>query len=234
MNEVEVFEASQCGTDKKLANFPKYVRRQTLARFLVQHELFKLQLETKGSIVECGVHHGGGVMAWAKLSATLEPYNYHRTIVGFDSFSGFPGVSDVDSKNHPDVKVGMFGEEYDVLGELTESLQAFDENRFIGHIPKVDLVKGDAIVTIPEYMKKNPHFLVSLLYLDFDIYEPTKVALEHFLPRMPRGAILAFDELNNPDWPGETLAMLESKGLALGELRCFPFEPNISYLRIGS
>ena len=26
---------------------------------------------------------------------------------------------------------------------------------------------------------------------------------------MPRGAVIAFDELDNPLWPGETLAMLE-------------------------
>ena len=35
-----------------------------------------------------------------------------------------------------------------------------------------------------------------MLYLDFDLYAPTKAALETFLPRMPKGAILAFDELN--------------------------------------
>ena len=78
-----VFEDSKCATDKKLANFTKYVRRQHLARFLVQYEIFKKQLRIKGSIVECGVHHGGGLMAWAKLSSILEPYNYHRKIIGY-------------------------------------------------------------------------------------------------------------------------------------------------------
>lgn len=33
--------------------------------------------------------------------------------------------------------------------------------------------------------------------------------LEHFVPRMPAGAILVFDEVNNASWPGETIAMLE-------------------------
>ena len=55
-----IFEESNCAADKKLANFPKYVRRQNIARFLAQSEIFKLQLPVKGSIVECGVHHGGG------------------------------------------------------------------------------------------------------------------------------------------------------------------------------
>ena len=54
-----------------------------------------------------------------------------------------------------------------------------------------------------------------MLFLDFDLYEPTRVALEHFLPRMPNGAVLAFDELDNPLWPGETLAMLEAHAAPL-------------------
>ena len=38
------------------------------------------------------------------------------------------------------------------------------------------------------------------------------------MPRMPKGALLVFDELDNPMWPGETLAALESVGL--GGWRC--------------
>jgi hypothetical protein len=37
---------------------------------------------------------------------------------------------------------------------------------------------------------------VSLLYLDLDIYEPTKTALHYLLPKMMKGSIVAFDELN--------------------------------------
>ena len=67
------------------------------------------------------------------------------------------------------------------------------------------------------------------LYLDFDLYEPTKVAVETFLPRMPKGAILAFDELNQAAWPGETLAVLETVGLRSLRVQRFPFTPALSY-----
>ena len=90
-------------------------------------------------------------------------------------------------------------------------------NRFVGHVPKVELVRGDATTTIPHYLMDNPQLIVSLLYLDFDIYEPTLVALKHFLPRMPKGAVIAFDELNLKDWRGESIAVLES--LKLREYR---------------
>ena len=87
-------------TDDKLRTFPKFVARKYLSRFLAQHELFKMQLDIKGSIVECGVHQGGGTLAWGKLSSIYEPYNYHRKIIGFDTFEGFPSV------NKKKIKVG--------------------------------------------------------------------------------------------------------------------------------
>ena len=86
--------------EKKLENFPKYVRRSNLTRFLALYEIYKRILPVKGSIVECGVFRGFGTMTWAKLSAILEPVNLTRRIYGFDSFSGFPALAAVD-------KVGM-------------------------------------------------------------------------------------------------------------------------------
>ncbi len=226
-----MFEKSKCSTDKKIANFTKYVKRQNLARFMVQYELFKRQLDVKGSIIECGVHNGGGVMAWAKISSILEPYNYHRKVVGFDTFKGFPSIAEIDREN-PKVKTGMFAEDYDVYEELSACIGEYNQNRFIDHIDKIELVKGDANITIPQYIENNKHTLVSLLYLDFDIYEPTKTALEHFLPRMGKGSIIAFDEINNEDWPGETMALLESLNINNHRIESLPFEPNISFIQL--
>ena len=43
---------------KKIENFPKYVRRQNLTRFIALYEIFKRTLHVKGSIIECGVFQG--------------------------------------------------------------------------------------------------------------------------------------------------------------------------------
>ena len=72
----------------KWQNFEMQVHRRHLARFIVRYELFKKILDVKGSIVECGVHYGGGVLAWAKLSSIFEPYALNRKIIGFDTFEG--------------------------------------------------------------------------------------------------------------------------------------------------
>src|SRR5438093_13161040 len=82
--------------EAKLENFPKYVRRQHLKRFLAMYEIFKLALPVKGSIVECGVFRGFGLMTCAKLSTILEPENLTRRIYGYDTFRGVLQVTEKD------------------------------------------------------------------------------------------------------------------------------------------
>jgi hypothetical protein len=65
------------------------------------------------------------------------------------------------------------------------------------------------------------------------MYKPTRLALELFLPRIPRGGIIVFDELNEEAFPGETLAVLDKLPLNSLRIRRFPFEPRISYAVIG-
>jgi hypothetical protein len=222
------FLESKSPIEKKLENFPKYCRRQTLSKFMVRHELFKMQCHVKGSIVECGVHEGGGLMTWANLSAIIEPHNYSRKIIGFDTFSGFPSSTKKDLKKFS--QKGKFKENYNTYEDIRKCVEIYDSNRSLNHVEKVTLVKGNAEKTIPNFIKMNKHFIASLIWLDFDIYKPTFIALKHLLPRVAKGSIIAFDELNNPMWPGETLAALENNILTLGKLKCFNYEPNISYI----
>jgi hypothetical protein len=223
-----MFDANPLPWEKKLENFPKYVRRQNLTRFLALYEVFKLVLEVKGSIIECGVNQGFGIMTWAKLSAILEPANLTRRIYGFDTFGGLPEPDVKDrAAASMHVKAGdLAADSYDEIMQLAE---IHDSTRFIGHIPKIKLIKGDAVETIPAFIAEHPHLVVSLLFLDFDLYEGTRVALEHFVPRMPKGAVIAFDELDNPLWPGETAAMLEFSAKSRLRLKRLPFDPYIGY-----
>ena len=83
--------------------------------------------------------------------------------------------------------------------------------------------------TIPSFLGGNDHLLVSLLFLDMDLYEPTKLAIESFYPRMPKGAIIAFDELDNPIWPGETRALLDTVGAGRLRIERVEFDPYIGF-----
>ena len=225
----ELFESSGEKLKDKIDAFPKFATRQALSKFLVRYEIFKQILHVNGSIIECGVLHGAGLFTFAKLSAIFEPVNHTRKIIGFDTFKGFPAISDHDSLTGTSsyLKPGLLSG--NSKEDLDQAIALFDTNRMLSHINKIELVEGDLNDTAPRYLEENPHLVVSLLYLDLDIYQPTKTAIETFLPRMPKGAVIAFDELNTATFPGETLALLETLGLNTIELKRLPIDPYISY-----
>ena len=114
-------------------------------------------------------------MSWSLFSAVLEPANLMRRIYGFDSFDGFPSVVSKDKNPYQTAQPG--GLRADSFEELSRLIAVFDTDRFLGHVDKVHLIKGDATHTIPAFVEKNRHLVVSLLFMDFDLYEPTKVCL---------------------------------------------------------
>jgi len=224
----EYFRTGMGSNSDKIANFTKYIGTQDLRSFLGRYELFQKIIHVPGSIIECGVLHGGGLMAFAHFNSLFEPRNHTRKIVGFDTFSGFPQLSEGDKKAKSEFakKSSMAVDSFE---DLMKCIKLFESNKFISNIKQLELVRGDAVKTIPKYLKENPHIIVSLLYLDFDLYEPTKAALENFVPRMPKGGIIVFDELNAKYWTGETRALLDSFGINNFRLERFIFDAYRAY-----
>lgn len=224
------FEDGSDSTLDKLQSFAKYVPRTTMARFLTKYELFRKILDVQGCIVECGVFMGGGLMTWAQLSAILEPANHQRKIIGFDTFDGFPEIveKDISDGTSKLCKEGLFkANSYD---DLQKTIQIYDKSRYMNHIQKVELVRGDVCKTVPEFIEKNPHLIVSLLYLDLDIYKPTVSAINNLQVLMPKGSIIAFDELARERWPGETQALKDTLGIDKYKIHRFKFGTSISYI----
>ena len=222
---------------EKLENFTKYVPRQNLARFLARYEIFKRIKDIQGSIVECGVLFGGGLMSFAQMSTILEPYNFQRKLFGFDTFEGFPSIHEqdlagLDDRKSAHLKDGGFAapQAYD---DLMKAIELYDSNRYLNHFPKIKLYKGDFEKTAKQFLEDYPHTIISCLYLDFDIYQPTKTALELFYERVPKGGIIVFDELNEEAFPGETQAVREVLKINNLKIQRFDFEPRISYAIVG-
>lgn len=225
-----LFETFPATNFNKIESFTRHVRRQTLSKFLSRTEIFKQTLDVCGSVVELGVCSGQSLFTWAQLSAILEPLNYTRQIIGFDSFTGIPHISAVDQgkKSSEHIREGGFC--FSEIDALEEAIQVYDSNRFINQIQKIELVKGDICKTLPRYLKENPHLVVSLLHIDADVYAPTKTALEVVVPRMPKGSIIVFDELNQVLYPGETQALCDTLGISSLKLQRFTWEPGICYV----
>jgi hypothetical protein len=91
------------------------------------------------------------------------------------------------------------------------------------------LIEGDATVEIDPYLKSHPETIIALAYFDFDVYEPTKKCLEAIRPHLTKGSVIGFDELNDPDSPGETMALMEAIGLNNIRLLRHRFTSRVSY-----
>ncbi len=227
---VQTFQASPLPLFDKLEAFPRFITKRSLARLLCKHEIFQKIVPVNGYIIECGVLNGAGLFAWGHFTNIYEPSNYNRKIIGFDTFAGFPHIAPADQNVDKNPEVGdLHG---DSLDHLLASVERYNLERHLAHLPNIELVAGDFCETGPAWLAKNKHALVSLLYLDFDLYEPTKLALELFLPRMGKGAIICFDELMCANYPGETVALLETLCLEKYQIQRFPIEPWISYIQL--
>ena len=192
--------------------FPVFNTRQNVSRFIETYEYWNLIKDIPGSIIECGAGSGQFLMAMAHLSSIFEPHHYTRKIIGFDTFAGFKGITSKD-KTSKAKHLRAGGLKYSSYNYLKKIIKFYDQNRLIGNLNKVEVVKGNISKTFPNYVKKNPSLLISLLHLDLDLYKPTKDTLKIAIELMPKGSVIVFDEINHKDYPGETLAVKEILGL---------------------
>ena len=225
---INLFKNVNIPDDEFLANLGLFLNSKSLSRILFFYELYKQILDTHGVIFEFGVRWGQTLSILSSLRGIFEPFNRHRKIVGFDTFSGFKGMSEKDGDKCK-TKDGSFSVSSGHQEFLDELLHANDSLNPIPHLKKYELIQGDAVKTIPEYLSKHPETVVSMAILDFDIYEPTKVALESIKPHLMKGSILVFDELCDDIFPGETIAVQEILGLNNLRIKRMPMTSRVSY-----
>ncbi len=198
--------------NEQLNNIGLFTKRQELTKTLFFADLYRKFLPVHGVIMEFGVRWGQNLVTLTNLRGMLEPYNYSRKIIGFDTFAGFPSVHENDG-DHSIIKKGAFSVTDGYEDYLSNVLNYHEMESPLSHIKKHELVKGDATVELETYLKKHPETIVAFAYFDFDIYEPTKKCLELLKPFLTKGSIIGFDELLDPQFPGETVALRESLGL---------------------
>ncbi len=215
--------------DELLANLGLYLSSKNLSRILFFYEIYKKIIDTHGVILEFGVRWGQNLSLLAALRGIFEPFNRHRKIVGFDTFEGFKGMSAEDGAlcrtTDGSFSVSEGYEQYlaTILG-VQEALNP------INHLTKYELVAGDAVETVPAYLERHPETVVSLAIFDFDIYKPTRAALEAIQPHLMKGSVLVFDELCDDIFPGETLAVREVLGLNNLRVQRMPMTARVSYV----
>jgi len=177
--------------------FGLYYRIERVARLLAIYELIKQTLDCPGDIMEFGCWCGSNLLYMAKVLKVLQPHTIKK-VYGFDSFEGLKTVCEKDNGFNKEFAGEYVGNE--------ENLKSYIKLNMLEGV--VCLVKGDATKTIREFEAKF-NSLISLAYLDFDLYLPTKEALNFVNKRLSNNGLIVFDEAMLPEWEGESRAMLE-------------------------
>ena len=225
---LRLFRERQIGEEELLVNLGLYMRSGALARILFLNEIYQKITKIPGVVCEFGVWWGQSLVVFENLRAVYEPYNHTRRVVGFDTFTGYDGIGDAD-KRSTTIAEGVYGVPDRYESYLDALLSCHEQENVMSHIRKHELVKGDASVCAPLWFDNNPELLVALAFFDMALYEPTKASLEAIKPRLIKGSVIAFDELSNNQYPGETRAALEILGTKRFEIQRSRFLPDRSY-----
>jgi hypothetical protein len=214
--------------DQILSNLGLFLTSKNLARLLFFNYIYQHIVNIQGQIFDLGTRWGNNMAILNSLRSIYEPFNRHRKIVGFDTFCGFPGVSPEDGNSDLMVKGNLYTAD-GYVDYLRSIMQHHEQLNPMSHVCKFEVIKGDACNTVKQYLDNNKHCIISFAYFDFDIYKPTKECLTIIRDKLVKGSVVAFDELNDQDSPGETIALDEVFGLNSITLCRVPFVSRISY-----
>ena len=228
---LDALRSSPIPESQLLSNLGLFLESKNLARILFMDFLFRQITDVQGIIVEFGTRWGQNAALFSALRGIYDPFNRHRKIVAFDTFAGFPSISETDGESDM-MNSGNLDVTKDYDQYLSNVLELHERLNPLSHIKKFEIRAGDATVEFPKYLDDEPQTIVALAYFDFDLYEPTKQCLEMLKPRLTKGSIVAFDELNDPDSPGETTALMETIGLDQVRLKRLPHASRVSYFEV--
>ncbi len=158
-----------------------------ISKFTTHLDLFRRVSHIPGSIVECGVFKGVSLSRFVKFRSLFDNI-FSKKIIAFDIFGEFPEAKYENDKEKREKFIQEAGNKSIGKDEL---ISIFKE---LNLYQNIELVEGNILDTVPKHKAKNPHLKISLLHIDVDLYEPTKVVLEEFYPSMVKGGIVILDD----------------------------------------
>jgi len=227
-NILNLLKSSPIPNDQLISNLGLFLNSKDLSRILFFNHIYQKIIDVPGVIMEFGTRWGQNLSLFSSLRGIYEPFNRHRKIIGFDTFEGFPSIDIKDGKSDL-MKKGQLSLTKDYIKHLDQILKNLEKDNPLGHIKKYELCKGDASKELKKYLSQHTQTIVALAYFDFDLYKPTKECINILKDRFVKGSVIGFDELNDPDSPGETLAVIETFGLNNIKLRRLAITSRTSY-----
>lgn len=222
---------SYMDADELLKNLGLFMHRQIWADYIHMIELYKKIVNVHGVIAEFGVLWGKNLALFTALRGIYEPFNLSRKIIGFDTFEGFSKVSHEDGSD-VGIKKGYFDTVKGYEKTLSEILHQHEKKCPISHVTKHELIKGDVSETLQVYHEEHPETIYAMIYIDIDLFEPTREILRQCMPKMSRGGIVGFDEVGHSRFPGETTALLRDINCCDFKLERLPFSGYKSFWQV--
>jgi len=192
-----------------------------IGKLIAHYELYKMSLQLPGVIIECGVFKGASFTRLAMFRELFESSGV-RKIIGFDTFDIFPDSSYREDKN----KLASFIDEAGNKSISKKQLEDVLCSKQCSNM--IELIEGDILKTVPDYIENHPELKIALLHLDVDIYEPSKCCLEYFYSRLVKGGILMLDDYGI--FPGATKAIDDFFEGKTETILKFPFAHAPSYI----
>ena len=195
----------------------KIIRYESLPynkRILEIYELFNdlililKENSVEGIFVECGYGYGRSFSVFSHFAVKEK-----RKIYGFDSFIGFPNVSEIDhSKRNP--RNGEWS-----VRSLSEATKCIEN---LGIFENKDDFKLIQLIFERNIKNPIPNQEIAFLHIDLDLYVGYKFALEMFWDQVKIGGIVLFDEYELVEWHGATVAInefLENRNIDRTEIK---------------
>jgi len=168
-----------------------------IGKYINHLEIYKKIINLPGDIIEFGVYKGSSLVRLLSFRELLENSS-SRKVYGFDMFGKFPDNVELDTDKDFIKKFENNGG----IGIKKSDLQyALERKKFTNF----ELVKGDILKTLPSFLKDNPEIKLSIIHIDVDVFEPTKLILELLLSRMVKGGVVMLDDYGLVE--GETKAV---------------------------
>ena len=144
----ELYSNSPLPVEEMLINTGLYTRSSALSKLLFLNELYEKILHLPGNILVFGTWWGQDLILLHNLRAIHEPYNFTRKVVGFDTFTGYPAISENDHLSET-IKEGAYGTTENYLAHLDALLGYHEKENILSHIRKYQLVSGNILETFP-------------------------------------------------------------------------------------
>ena len=170
-----------------------------IGKFINHYEIYKKILDLPGDILEFGVYKGASFVRLLSFRDLLE-CSGSRKVIGFDAFGKFPDQLKLESDKE-------FVKEFENEGGDGISKKEFQQLLERKGFQNFSLIEGDILKTLPLYIKNNPSLKISILHIDVDVYEPTKIILENLWDKIVPDGILILDDYGIIE--GETKAVDE-------------------------